>query len=863
MTDFPLLPLPDAVVGVPPTGRRRPPGQPHCPGRQRQTERLDPVFRRLATVCDGDRDPLTLSADPSGFAPERVLVFKVAGSISDFAAATRHISGLEYLAELDVDFEPDRDFWIQDTRKGAEGQPRMDKRVGGCLYMAMPDLTALRQLVSLWQRYRRGDDPLRNFGRWFTLFGQLKELRPWGPQDRIPREVVEDFCEALADAPRETIPAEIELWAHARGPLRRAAHEKIAGIVAQAGGSVLHRASIPEIAYEAVLADLPRDEIARLVDDEATMLALCDDVMFVRPQSLPALDRRTGESSTGREAAGPLPSPDATPVAALLDGVPVQRHRLLNGRIVLDDPDGLEELSVVDGRVHGTGMASLILHGDLHLPEPPLPRPLHIHPVLYAPGPPISEQFPPRRLLIDTVYRAVHRMKDGENGAPPAAPDVFLVNLSLGDGRRPYAGQISPWARLLDYLAHRYAMLFLVSAGNIRDPLPVSDCTRSEFEDAPLSERQRVVLRGLGNERPRRTLLAPAEAINIVTVGALHDEASHTEQYSGSLQLDPFESNSLPNISSAMGLGHRRVVKPDILMPGGREGVIPNPREGQLLLQPGEAGSAFGVVAAAPDSTGRLDHVSRQGGTSAATALATRSAHRVFDALMDADNGAILSAAHPRYHAVVVRALLLHRSRWDSAVAAELAGLYGPHGIGTYVARSDNVARVLGYGVPDLDEAMTCSAERATLIGFGDIRNGQTATHHLPLPPCLAGVETPRAITVTLSWFSPVNVRSIVYRLAKLEIERRFADTLGTARAELQPRYATAPRGTLFHERYDGEAAVEFVDGDRLSIRIVCREQGGRLDEPVHYGMAVTIEAGEGVPIYQQIRDRLAIRART
>ena len=98
--------------------------------------------------------------------------------------------------------------------------------------------------------------------------------------------------------------------------------------------------------------------------------------------------------------------------------------------------------------------------------------------------------------------------------------------------------------------------------------------------------------------------------------------------------------------------------------------------------------------------------------------------------------------------------------------------------------------------------------------------------------------------------------------MAKLEVERRFADTLGTARGELQPRYATAPRGTVFHERYEGERAVELVDGEHLSVRIVCREQAGTLDEPVHYGMAVTIEAGEGVPIYQQIRDRLAVRAR-
>ena len=738
----------------------------------------------------------------------------------------------------------------------------MDKPLSGRLYMAVPDLMALRQLLSLWRRHQGGEDAARNFGRWFKLFDQLREVRPWGPRDRVPLDVVEDFRQALSEAPQESVTAEIELWAHASNHLRESAQQKVVDILLEAGGTVLHRASIPQIAYEAVLANLPGEVVARLIDYEETTLALCDDIMFVRPQSLPPLQRQPAESSVGEAAAGPLPSPEATPVVALLDGVPVQRHRLLDGRIVIDDPDGLEDISVVAERVHGTGMASLILHGDLDHREPPLSRRIHVHPVLYAPGPPFPERFHPRRLLIDTMYRAIRRMKEGEGDVPPTAPDVFLVNLSLGDGRRPYAGQISPWARLLDYLAHRYDMLFLVSAGNVRDPLPVPGYTSSTFEDAPLNERQTAVLRGLEMERTQRTLLSPAEAMNVVTVGGRHHEVNDPGSDMGAGLLSPYESDSLPNISSAMGLGHRRTVKPDILMPGGRERVIPLPSNGKLGIKPGPAGPGFGIEAAAPDSAGNLGRVSRQGGTSVATALATRSAHRIFDALADIENGAILSDAHPKYRAAVVRALLLHRSRWDDAVAAELRQLYGPHGRGQHVARDDNVARVLGFGIPHLEEAMTCSAERATLIGYGDIRSGRAATCHLPLPPCLARVETPRAVTVTVAWFSPVNVRSLAYRLAKLEVKGEFADKLGTDRARVQPSHVAAPRGTLFQERYEGERAVEFLDGENVSVRIVCREQAGRLDEPIHYGMAVTVEAGEGVPIYEQIRDRLAIRTR-
>ena len=868
MADFPLLRLPRPVVDTPPAGRGNPPRQPRGPGRRRQQERLGPVFDRLADVFDGNRDPVTLRDDPGGLAPERVLVFEVAGSIGDFAAATNRIPGLEYLAEQSTEFPPDYDFWIEDTRKGRTGQPRQDRSVGGCLYMAMPDFRGLRQLLRLWQRYQNGEDPRHGFGRWFRLFEQLRDLRPWGPKDRIPPDVAEDFRQALASDPREVVPVELELWVISN-VRRRLAREKVSEIIVQAGGSVLHSASIPEIAYEAILADLPREEIVRLIDYEEVMgqenidLALCDDIMFVRPQSLPGYHWRTRESAANRAAVGPLPAPGTAPVAALLDGIPVQRHHLLDGRIVVDDPDELEGQSVVSDRIHGTAMASLILHGDVKRRESPLSRPLHIHPVLYAPGNGEPERFHPRRLLIDTIYRAVLRMKDGDGGSSATAPEVFLVNLSLGDMRRPYAGQISPWARLLDYLAHRYGILFLVSAGNILNPLPVPEHTSTTFEDASTGDRQTAVLRGLERERSYRTLLSPAEALNVVTVGARHDEDGDGDARSGALLLDPYESTSLPNVSSAMGLGHRRTVKPDILMPGGREKVIPLPEAGRLTIKPAQPGRAFGIDAAAPDPGGSLDHVGRQGGTSTATALATRSAHRIFDALMDTHNGAILSDADPRYYAAVVRALLLHRAEWDAAVGTELAELYGPHGQGMHVARDDNVARVLGYGVPRLDQAMTCSAERATLIGYGDIHSGRTATCRVPLPPCLAGVETPRAITITLAWFSPVNVRNLAYRMAKLEVKREFTDKLVSGRTRLQPSHATIPRGTVFHERYEGHRMVEFVDGEHLSLRITCREQAGKLDDPIRYGLAVTIEAGERIPVYQQIRDRLAVRART
>ena len=68
------------------------------------------------------------------------------------------------------------------------------------------------------------------------------------------------------------------------------------------------------------------------------------------------------------------------------------------------------------------------------------------------------------------------------------------------------------------------------------------------------------------------------------------------------------------------------------------------------------------------------------------------------------------------------------------------------------------------------------------------------------------------------------------------------------------------PRGTVWHASYDGDKAVAFVDDGHVVLRIYCREQAGALDQDIRYGMAVTIEAGEGVPVYDEVRARLAVR---
>jgi len=52
----------------------------------------------------------------------------------------------------------------------------------------------------------------------------------------------------------------------------------------------------------------------------------------------------------------------------------LEHHKCLENRLIIDDPEAWAAEYPASERVHGTAMASLILHGDLAGLEQPLPR---------------------------------------------------------------------------------------------------------------------------------------------------------------------------------------------------------------------------------------------------------------------------------------------------------------------------------------------------------------------------------------------------------------------------------------------------------------------------------------------------------
>jgi Subtilase family len=850
MTDFPLLvfPLPAAAEADPGHGG---PSRFSLPSVERQRLRMGPKFTSLSTVFEAKR--LKLQQTAPGENPELVLVIETIGPVEDFVKAVARVPGLEWLVEWEEEDVPADDDFHPLDRQGA----RSEGGLAGRLFLLASNQEALTQLLSLWTRYQANPStPFeRGLNKFRNVFAQLRDIRPWSVADRIGADV-RAFWQERLDENTPTIRFEIEAWAFSSATRNAVAAAEIRQCVRELNGAILAEVTLPEIAYHGLLVELPRSAVQDILDGTTPELVLSDEVMFFRPRAQSISVPEDAEVQIASFAQ--VPASDRAPVVALLDGLPLQNHPLLAGLLQIDDPDGWEGTYPAKDRSHGTAMASLILRGELDAGEQPSPRKLYVRPIMRPDPndtfhPQSTECTPAGELLIDLIHRAVKRICEGDSVDPPAAPGVRVINLSMGDARRPFDREISPWARLLDWLSAKYGVLFIVSAGNFMGPLRIN-VTKSEFVGSTDVERVDLATNALIAASVDRRILAPAESINALTVGGVHSDRSGFVPVPE--RFDLFAFGGVSPISR-VGHGFRRAIKPDVLMPGGRvlhkSALVGGPENTALELV--NALAAPGQLVAMPPLPGQgLGGQGYSRGTSNATALASRAATKAYEVLdsLRAQSPGLLPVTHD---AVLLKAMVTHGASWGT-ISEDL--LARRSDLIEHNARKDFVTRWLGYGPVDSGKTLECTLERATLLGVGEIGDGEAQIFSVPLPPSLSGKTAWRRLTITLAWLSPINPAHRTYRRAKLW-STPPQDELRIKR-ENSAEFRSAQRGTLQHEILEGESAVAYVDGDTLKFKINCAADAGALIGKVRFALCVSLEVAPNmnIPIYQEIRARVA-----
>lgn len=760
-----------------------------------------------------------------------MLVFEVRGAVQNFINAIGKVPGLEFVDQEEL-----------------ENDEQDDKPV---VYLLVPDALALRNIVSLWRRWNLGENLGTGFAPWRNVFATLRDIRPWGPQDRVQSEELDILAAEVADmTDEERIRLEIELVFRSADGDANEAEADLSNAIVAAEGRIISRCRISDIGYHAILAELPVSSVRSIIEMSPASIAGLDPVMHIRPQSM-ATALEVGDIEETPQLQPFIV--DRSPILAILDGVPVAQHPLLSGGLIVEDQFGLEPRAQVADRHHGTAMASLIMHGDLNKSEQKLGRRIHLIPVLG-----VRDEFPDDRLIVDIIYQAVTAMRGGDD---PSAPDVLIVNLSLGNSRKPFHGRMSAWARLIDRLSYRYGILFVVSAGNHTEPFDVPNYSNfSQFESEPAAQRAHGTKFAIGQLIADRRLLSPSESVNGVTVGAANVDAVSPADRMATRNVDPFPSHTTSNPSSALGPGFAKSVKPDILMPGAKEHMSFVASGTSLSIKPSGAARAHGLKVAAPPRNGVGNFESFTSGTSASAALASRTCHQIHDALESAYGDTFRSLSHAQ-RATVLKALLVHTATWPQATSELIKQVLGPSDNRQHVRQKDNIRRFLGYGLVDAEAAISCAEDRATFWASGILSREQAVTIQVPIPVCTNGQARPHKLQATLAWFTPVLAGRQSYRAVRLKlIEPDEIFSLRIDAARTQPDRNQGRCGTVFSRHWDGAQAPIIGDNHFLTLTVQREpDQGVIIDDPIPFGLAVTYTMPGIMQIYEEVRARLAV----
>lgn len=857
MTDRPLLwfPQPEPASRTKLTAV---PGKTSKPSHERQGERVALKLTQLQQAFEARRAELVRNA--AGVDPEQVLVIETVGAVEDFSKAVKKIEGLEWLGEIEIDnLPPDEDF---------HNLEHPEKPLKGRLYLVLTNQQALTELLSLWRRYKDQDDPKMKFDTGLTkfrdVFCHLWDIRRWGPTDRLVETGVLDIWrEELNDPNLQNRPVrfEAELWYRDSADKRAESENTVRDLVNALEGQVITVGTVPGIRYHAILAELPANRIQEIIDAPETELVKCDNIMFFRPVGQMTSGETPSNDYAETVAIENNELPIGPPVLAILDGLPYANHQCLEGRIIVEDPDGWAEDYSASERMHGTTMASLAIHGDLSEGAESLSRPIYMRPIM-RPDPrdfrrPRLEVIPTDALPVDLIHRSVKRMFEGEGEHPASAPSVKIINLSVGDYSRAFMQSMSPLARLLDWLSSKYNVLFIISAGNQLESIPLG-ITLDEFEQlAPDAIEQAAITAILMNARSR-SILSPSESINGITVGAIHFDASNNAALAN--RFDPFH-NTLPSPISPFGSGYRRAIKPDIVFHGGRQWYA-KPYLGRHAVDLNVSGSMAppGHKVAIPGQAASTDSTGYTRGTSNATALISRAAVYCYETLSQITEHFTTDGYEDKYTAPLIKAMITHGCNWGS-MGQRLVNIISQQ---QHIKNPVNFAsRWIGYGVPDINRVLECTEQRATILGYGELSDEQAHVFKMPLPPSLSSIQQWRRLTVTLAWFSPVQPSNQKYRTASMWFEA--SNPIANQRREAasgNSGWQAVRRGTLQHEIFEGDWAQPFVDGDNLSLKINCRKDASAIDAPIPYGIIVSFEVREGVqlPIYQEISEKIRIQ---
>jgi hypothetical protein len=499
-----------------------------------------------------------------------------------------------------------------------------------------------------------------------------------------------------------------------------------------------------------------------------------------------------------------------------------------------------------DDQNHGTQMAGICLFGDLVSvigQSGPVRVPCWLEGVKIVP----PEGNDDEKFAAELTQRGV-ALAEIQNAKRPR---TWCLTTSF-DG--DHNGRPSSWSSELDALAAgvdnegKQRRLFCVSGGNVLWP---------EWPQYP-------------DINHTRTVQNPGQSWNTLCVGSftMKDQIAAANQQCTRIAE---RGGMSPTNSTSLAWETKWPIKPDVVFEGGNGA---KDASGAVVLPELQLLTASGDLAG-----GSLISCS---GTSPATALAARMAAQI-------------QAEYPSYWPETIRALITHSAEWTPAMQ---------NSIDTKLPRKEkfvHLVRRVGFGVPDLERALYCAGQRATMVAQaslqpyrkdkdGDPKLNEMHLYALPWPAAVyrqfSGLTI--RLRVTLSYFiepNPPKVRtvnsnynyagcSLRFAISKLGQTRKAFESEINALAEADDSGAEADAGDTLRWRFGERArskgslhcdvwegpAADLIEQRFIGIHPISgwwktRPFKHRYNEKIRYALLVSLEADSpDIDIYTPLR---------
>ncbi|RMV42773.1 hypothetical protein ALP10_200245 [Pseudomonas syringae pv. helianthi] len=343
----------------------------------------------------------------------------------------------------------------------------------------------------------------------------------------------------------ETFKLDVELWPHhvANHPTRIrlcAAFEKW---LREAGITMVHKLNFDSLVMYRV--EVSQKHAEQLLNHADVRLV---DLIPQTGISYPQLNRDIAQLPLEI----PSPAQDAARVCILDSGVNTN-HPLLRPAIA-ESASFVEGQDAFDEAGHGTAVAGIALYGDVEACD----RGNFWRPEFWLYNGKVMRKCP---VTSNAIYD-----EDSVEATLTEAVEHFvelgcrIFNLSLGNANAPYDGMhVRGLAYILDVLARKHNLLFIVSTGNFvgsNDPAVPVNSWREEYPEYLLDERS--------------VIIDPAPALNVLTVGSIarHDATYDSQRYPEIHQLAPAFENQ-PSPFTRHGPSVKGALKPELVAAGG------------------------------------------------------------------------------------------------------------------------------------------------------------------------------------------------------------------------------------------------------------------------------------------------------